>query len=58
MKKLDINEIYSAISKKKSIAEVLARMEPGYLSLAGAQDKFAAVIKGKQIFCLKMKFYF
>lgn len=25
-------------------------MEPGYLSLAGAQDKFAAILKGKQIF--------
>lgn len=44
MKKIDIEEIYAAISKKKSIAEVVSRMEPGYLSLAGAQDKFAAIL--------------
>lgn len=50
MKELDISEIYSAINKKKSIAEVISQMDSGYLSLAGAQDKFAAILKGKQIF--------
>lgn len=36
MKKIAIEEIYEAISQKKSIAEVISHMEPGYLSLAGA----------------------
>ncbi|MDP1603406.1 MAG: type II toxin-antitoxin system HipA family toxin [Legionella sp.] len=50
LKKIDIEEIYGAISKKKSIAEVVSRMEPGYLSLAGAQDKFAAILKEENLF--------
>jgi len=50
LKKIDIEEIYEAISKKKSIAEVVSQMEPGYLSLAGAQDKFAAVLKEGNLF--------
>jgi len=48
--KIDIEKIYEAISKKNSIAEVVSRMEPGYLSLAGAQDKFAAILKEGQLF--------
>jgi len=50
MKKIDIEEIYGAISKKKSIAEVVSQMEPGYFSLAGAQDKFAAILKEGHLF--------
>jgi serine/threonine-protein kinase HipA len=50
LKKIDIEEIYEAISKKKSIAEVVSQMEPGYLSLAGAQDKFAAILKEGALF--------
>lgn len=50
LKKIDIEEIYKAISKKKSIAEVVSQMEPGYLSLAGAQDKFAAILKEGSLF--------
>lgn len=50
MKEIDIEEIYAAISKKKSIVEVISHMEPGYLSLAGAQDKFAAILKDGNIF--------
>ncbi|MDP3267959.1 MAG: type II toxin-antitoxin system HipA family toxin [Legionella sp.] len=50
MKKINIDEIYEAIRKKKSIAEVVSQMEPGYLSLAGAQDKFAAILKEGNIF--------
>lgn len=48
--KIDIEDIYKAISKKKSIVEVISQMEPGYLSLAGAQDKFAAVLKDGNLF--------
>jgi len=50
MKKIDREEIYEALSKKKSIAEVVSQMEPGYLSLAGAQDKFAAILKEGNIY--------
>lgn len=50
MKKIDIEKIYDAISKKKSIAELVSQMEPGYLSLAGAQEKFAAIVKEGQIY--------
>lgn len=50
LKKIDIEEIYGAISKKKSIAELVSQMEPGYLSLAGAQDKFAAILKEGTLF--------
>lgn len=50
LKKLDIEDIYNALSKKKSVAEMVSQMEPGYLSLAGAQDKFAAIIKEGTIY--------
>jgi serine/threonine-protein kinase HipA len=50
MKQINIEDIYAAIRKKKSIAEVVSQMEPGYLSLAGAQDKFAAILKEGNVF--------
>lgn len=50
LKKIDILEIYDAITKRKSIVEVVSHMHPGYLSIAGAQDKFAAVIVDGNIF--------
>ena len=50
LKEIDIEEIYGAIKKKKSIAEVVSHLEPGYLSLAGAQEKFAAVLKDGRLF--------
>lgn len=50
MKKIDILEIYDAISQRKSIAELVSHKHQGYLSIAGAQDKFAAILKGGEIF--------
>ncbi|MBA2651658.1 MAG: type II toxin-antitoxin system HipA family toxin [Tatlockia sp.] len=50
MKKINIEEIYGAIRNKKSIADLVSHMEPGYLSLAGAQDKFAAIVKEGNVF--------
>ncbi|MDF1827849.1 MAG: type II toxin-antitoxin system HipA family toxin [Legionellaceae bacterium] len=50
LKKIDIEHIYEAISKKRSVVEVVSQMEPGYLSLAGAQDKFAAILQNGHIF--------
>lgn len=47
---VDLEKIYEAISKKKSIADLVSQMEPGYLSLAGAQDKFAAIFKEGNLF--------
>lgn len=40
-----LRTIYTAISNGKSVADVIATLDPGYLSLAGAQDKFPAVFK-------------
>ena len=50
VKEIDINEIYKAISNKKMIAEVVSQMEPGYLSIAGAQDKFPAIFKRGKLY--------
>ncbi len=43
--KIEMDEIYKAIDEKRSVAEVISEIEPGYLSLAGAQDKFPAIFK-------------
>jgi len=50
VEELSINTIYEAINKRRSISEVVAQRQSGYLSLAGAQDKFAAIIKGGALF--------
>jgi serine/threonine-protein kinase HipA len=42
---IDMKKVYSAIDEKSSVADVIADMNPGYLSLAGAQDKFPAIYK-------------
>lgn len=45
---IDMAEIYLAIEEKRSVIEVISDLNPGYLSLAGAQDKFPAIYeKGK-----------
>lgn len=40
---LDLKKIYNAIEEKKSITSILLETQTGYLSLAGAQDKFSAI---------------
>jgi serine/threonine-protein kinase HipA len=45
--------IYNAITRNKSVADVIAKMDPGYLSLAGAQDKFPAIYKNKKFYLPK-----
>lgn len=47
---VDLEKIYSAINKRKPVADVIAQMDPGYLSLAGAQDKFPAIFKEGKLF--------
>jgi serine/threonine-protein kinase HipA len=45
--------IYKAIDEKRSVAEVIAENIPGYLSIAGAQDKFACIYKDKKFYIPK-----
>jgi serine/threonine-protein kinase HipA len=42
---IDMDKVYAAIDERNSVADVIANMNPGYLSLAGAQDKFPAIYK-------------
>ncbi len=45
---IPMEKVYHAIEEHHSVAHVIAEMDPGYLSLAGAQDKFPAIFeKGK-----------
>jgi serine/threonine-protein kinase HipA len=46
-------KIYTAIEEKKSVAEIIAEENPGYLSIAGAQDKFPAIYQNKKFFLPK-----
>jgi len=43
--RVEMSEIYNAIDEKRTVAEVIADLDPGYLSIAGAQDKFPAIYK-------------
>lgn len=47
---IDIKKIYGAIDQHHSVAHIIAEMDPGYLSLAGAQDKFAAIYEGGKFY--------
>ena len=49
IKKIDMSLVYDAIESKGSVASALAE-ESVYLSLAGAQDKFAAIEKDGEIY--------
>ncbi len=48
-----LETIDNAITNRKSVADVIAAMDPGYLSLAGAQDKFPAVYKDGRFYLPK-----
>lgn len=43
---IDMTRVYAAIDERQPVADVIAEMDPGYLSLAGAQDKFPAICDG------------
>ena len=47
---LEMKEVYQAIDEKRSVAEVIANLDPGYLSIAGAQDKFSAIVKDDKFY--------
>ena len=48
--KISIDQINQAIDEKRSVAEVIAQKKPGYLSLAGAQDKFPALYENNELY--------
>lgn len=48
--KIDLEKIYKTIEHKTSVVDVIAEMNPGYLSVAGAQDKFSAIFKDNEIY--------
>ncbi|MFT6632386.1 MAG: serine/threonine-protein kinase HipA [Bacteriovoracaceae bacterium] len=48
--RIEIKDLYKAIDEKRSIAEVIANLDPGYLSIAGAQDKFVAIYRDKNFY--------
>ena len=50
---IDMGRVYQAIKDKSSVAEALSEMNPGYLSLAGAQDKFPAIYEEGRFFLPK-----
>lgn len=47
---IDVEKIYQALDEKKSVVAVIAEENPGYLSIAGAQDKFPAVFKDNKFY--------
>lgn len=40
---IEMSKVYKAIEDHHSVTQVILDMDPGYLSLAGAQDKFPAI---------------
>ena len=50
VRKIEMSKIIEAIEAKRSVAEVISEMEPGYLSLAGAQDKFPAIHQNNDLY--------
>jgi serine/threonine-protein kinase HipA len=48
--KIEMSEIFKAIDEKRSVAEVIANLDPGYLSIAGAQDKFSAIFRSGEFY--------
>ena len=48
-----MDRIFKAIDKHHSVAHEIAKLNPGYLSLAGAQDKFPAIFENDKFFLPK-----
>lgn len=47
---IEMDEIFKAIEEKRSVAEVIANNHPGYLSMAGAQDKFVTIYENSNFY--------
>lgn len=50
IEEVNLSMIYSALEEKESVAGVIAGTHAGYLSLAGAQDKFPAIFRDGKLF--------
>lgn len=50
LKEIDFETLEEAIENKESIAELIAEENLGYLSIAGAQDKYPAIVSGEKIY--------
>ncbi|WP_127716718.1 type II toxin-antitoxin system HipA family toxin [Halobacteriovorax sp. HLS] len=46
-------DLYKAIDESKSAVDLIAEMKPGYLSVAGAQDKFPCILENGKIYLPK-----
>lgn len=49
-KEIDFETLEEAIENRESVAELIAEENLGYLSIAGAQDKFPAIVSGEKIY--------
>jgi len=47
---IKLPDVYEAIEDHRSVAEVISENAPGYLSIAGAQDKFPAIYQDGNLF--------
>ena len=45
-----VSEIDKAINEKRSVSDLISSIDPGYLSIAGAQDKFVCVFKDNKFY--------
>ncbi len=50
LKQIDLDRVYQAIEEKKSMAEFMNETQTGYLSLAGAQDKFPFILRNNRFY--------
>jgi len=48
-----MDKVFNAIDKHHSVAQEIAKLNPGYLSLAGAQDKFPVVFENDKFYLPK-----
>lgn len=53
---IPLRDIYKAIDEKRSVAEVIANIDSGYLSIAGAQDKFTGIYRDGEFYLPKKGF--
>jgi len=49
-KSIDLRTIFKAIEENSTIADTIAQMDHGYLSIAGAQDKFVAIYRDQKFY--------
>lgn len=50
---IELSEIYDSIDENKGAVDLIADKNPGYLSIAGAQDKFPCIFENGKIYLPK-----